>query len=91
MTDLTTTYLGLKLKNPLVVSAAQPLSMKVNTVKRLEDAGVSAVVMYSYSKNRSFVKALNWIIISLMAQNRPQKPQVIIRRPGISLWHLKPI
>jgi dihydroorotate dehydrogenase (fumarate) len=47
MVDLTTTYLGLKLKNPLVASAAQPLSDKVEKVKRLEDAGISAVVMYS--------------------------------------------
>jgi dihydroorotate dehydrogenase (fumarate) len=46
MTDLSTTYLGLKLKNPLVASAS-PLSKKVDTVKELEDAGVSAVVMYS--------------------------------------------
>jgi len=36
----------LKLKNPLVASAS-PLSKKVDTVKQLEDAGVSAVVMYS--------------------------------------------
>jgi len=46
MTDLSTTYLGLKLKNPLVASAS-PLSKKVETVKQLEEAGVSAVVMYS--------------------------------------------
>jgi dihydroorotate dehydrogenase (fumarate) len=47
MVDLTTTYLGLKLKNPLVASAAQPISEKVETVKRLEEAGIAAVVMYS--------------------------------------------
>ncbi|HSB67254.1 MAG TPA: dihydroorotate dehydrogenase-like protein [Anaerolineales bacterium] len=46
MVDLTTTYLGLKLKNPLVASPS-PLSEKVENVKRLEEAGVSAVVMYS--------------------------------------------
>lgn len=46
MADLSTTYLGLKLKNPLVASAS-PLSKKVDSVKRLEDAGISAVVMYS--------------------------------------------
>lgn len=46
MADLTTTYLGLKLKNPLVASAS-PLSKKLSGVKRMEDAGVSAVVMYS--------------------------------------------
>src|SRR5436309_12497948 len=46
MPDLTTTYLGLQLKNPLVASAS-PLSKKVDTVCRLEDAGAAAVVMYS--------------------------------------------
>jgi dihydroorotate dehydrogenase (fumarate) len=46
MPDLTTTYLGLTLKNPVVASAS-PLSKRVETVQRLEGAGVSAVVLYS--------------------------------------------
>lgn len=46
MIDLNTTYLGLKLKNPLVASASV-ISKKVSNIKKLEDAGVSAVVMYS--------------------------------------------
>jgi dihydroorotate dehydrogenase (fumarate) len=44
--DLSTTYLGLKLKNPIVPSAS-PLSHTVDGMKRLEDAGAAAVVMYS--------------------------------------------
>ncbi|MCF7859545.1 MAG: dihydroorotate dehydrogenase-like protein [Candidatus Cloacimonetes bacterium] len=44
--DLTTTYMGLKLKNPIVPSAS-PLSETVDSVKALEDAGASAVVVYS--------------------------------------------
>lgn len=46
MVDLTTNYLGLTLKNPLVASAS-PLSQKVETVLQMEEAGISAVVMYS--------------------------------------------
>ncbi len=46
MADLTTTYLGLHLKNPLVASAS-PLSKKLDQIRRLEDAGIAAVVMYS--------------------------------------------
>ena len=46
MTDLKTKYLGLDLKNPLVASASA-LSKKVSKVKMIEDAGISAVVMYS--------------------------------------------
>lgn len=46
MPDLTTTYLGFSLKNPLVASAS-PLSRRVDMARRLEDAGVAAIVMYS--------------------------------------------
>ena len=46
MVELKTQYLGLELKNPLVASAS-PLSKKLDGIRRLEDAGVSAVVMYS--------------------------------------------
>jgi dihydroorotate dehydrogenase (fumarate) len=46
MPDLTTTYLGLSLRNPLVASAS-PLSKKLDRVRQLEDAGAAAVVMYS--------------------------------------------
>ncbi len=46
MVDLTTNYVGLTLANPLVPSAS-PLSKDVDSAKRLEDAGASAVVMYS--------------------------------------------
>jgi len=44
--DLSTRYLGLTLRNPLVASAS-PLSNSVDGVKRLADAGVGAVVLYS--------------------------------------------
>jgi dihydroorotate dehydrogenase (fumarate) len=44
--DLSTTYLGLKLKNP-VVQSSSPLSENLDNIRRLEDAGTAAVVMYS--------------------------------------------
>lgn len=44
--DLTTKYLGLDLKNP-IIAGASPLSNNVDTVKLLEDKGAAAVVMYS--------------------------------------------
>ena len=46
MTDLSTTYLGLNLKNPLVV-AASPLSKNIDKARKLEEAGASAIVMHS--------------------------------------------
>jgi dihydroorotate dehydrogenase (fumarate) len=44
--DLSTRYLGLELRSPLVASAS-PLSNTVDGVRRLADAGVGAVVLYS--------------------------------------------
>lgn len=46
MVDLSTHYLGLKLAHPLVPSAS-PLSKDIDSARRLEDAGASALVMYS--------------------------------------------
>ena len=44
--DLSTTYLGLPLKNPLMPGAS-PMVDKLDTVRRLEDAGAAAIVMHS--------------------------------------------
>lgn len=44
--DLSTTYLGLKLRTPLV-PAASPLSEEIDNIKLMEDSGASAVVLYS--------------------------------------------
>ena len=44
--NLTTKYLNMVLKNPIVASSS-PLSHNVDSIRRLEDAGAAAVVMYS--------------------------------------------
>jgi dihydroorotate dehydrogenase (fumarate) len=44
--DLSTSYLGMNLRTPLVPSAS-PLSRNIDDVKRLEDAGAPAVVFHS--------------------------------------------
>ena len=44
--DLTTTYMGLELQHPIVASAS-PLSGTLDGIKRLEDGGAAAVVMFS--------------------------------------------
>jgi len=46
MTGLSTTYMGLKLRTPLVASAS-PLSQELDSIRRLEDSGASAIVLYS--------------------------------------------
>ena len=44
--NLETTYMGLKLKNPLVPSAS-PLSKEISNIKHMEDVGASAIVLES--------------------------------------------
>lgn len=44
--DLSTTYLGLKLPHP-IMPGASPMVDKIDLVKRMEDAGASAIVMHS--------------------------------------------
>src|SRR5580700_6699284 len=44
--DLSTMYLGLKLKNPLVASSS-PMCEDVSAVRRMEDSGAAAVVLQS--------------------------------------------
>jgi dihydroorotate dehydrogenase (fumarate) len=46
MTDLGTTFMGMKLKNPVVPSAS-PLSADLDTIKQMEDAGAAAVTLHS--------------------------------------------
>lgn len=89
MTDLSTNYLGLNLRNPLVASAS-PLSKKVERARRLEEAGLSAIVMYSLFEEQivresleldhylsrgtdSFAEALSYLPDGGMYSIRPEK------------------
>jgi dihydroorotate dehydrogenase (fumarate) len=45
--NLTTNYLGLELRSPLIPSAAAPLTENIDNLKRMEDAGAGAVVLHS--------------------------------------------
>lgn len=56
--DLSTTYLGIKLKNPLVPSAS-PLMESIDNIKHLEDAGASAVVLHSLFEEQISDEALS--------------------------------
>lgn len=56
--DLSTTYLGLKLKNPLVPSSS-PLSRNLNSLKRMEDNGAAAIVLYSLFEEQITLESQN--------------------------------
>ena len=55
--DLSTTYLGLKLKNPLVPSAG-PMCEDVGNIRRMEDAGAAAVVLHSLFEEQINLESL---------------------------------
>jgi dihydroorotate dehydrogenase (fumarate) len=55
--DLSTSYLGLRLKNPVVASAS-PLSQTLDGIRRLEDAGAGAVVMYSLFEEQIYLESM---------------------------------
>jgi dihydroorotate dehydrogenase (fumarate) len=56
--DLSTNYLGLKLKHPLIVGAS-PMSNDVDQVRRLEDAGAAAIVMHSLFEEQLILEQSN--------------------------------
>jgi len=58
MPDLSTNYLGLKLKNPIVASAS-PLTEKLENFERLEEAGAAAIVMHSLMEEQIEADSVN--------------------------------
>lgn len=58
MIDLSTTYLGLALKNPLVVGPS-PLCQDVDRIRAMEDAGAAAVVLHSLFEEQIVLEALS--------------------------------
>lgn len=57
MPDLTTTYMGLTLKHPIVPSAS-PLTKHVSSIRQMEDAGAAAITMYSLFEEQIDLQAL---------------------------------
>ena len=87
MTDLTTTYLGLELKNPLVASAS-PLSKKIDSAKKLEEAGVSAIVMYSLFEEQIIHESLELYHYLTRGTNSFAEAQTYL--PDIGTYNMGP-
>jgi len=87
MVDLTTTYLGLKLKNPLVASPS-PLSEKVANVKRLEEAGIAAVIMYSLFEEQIIHESLE--LDHFLNRNTESFAEALTYFPNIGKYSLTP-
>lgn len=87
MTDLSTTYLGLNLKNPLVASAS-PLSKKIDKACKLEEAGVSAIVMYSLFEEQIIRESLE--LDHFLSRGADSSPEAISYLPDGGLYAISP-
>src|SRR5215208_2092132 len=87
MTDLSTTYLGLNLKNPLV-AAASPLSKKTDRVRKLEEAGISAIVMYSLFEEQIIHESLE--LDHYLSRGADSFPEALTHLPDGGLYGIRP-
>lgn len=86
--DLTTKYLGMQLRSPLVMSASGPLSEEIANIKRAEDAGAGAVVLYSLFEEQLRLETheLNYH----MTQGTESFPEALSYFPEPTAFHLGP-
>lgn len=84
---LNTQYMGIDLKHP-IVAAASPLSASVAGIKRLEDAGVSAVVMFSLFEEQ--IKQENEALDYLMVSGTESFAESINYFPQVEDYHVGP-
>jgi dihydroorotate dehydrogenase (fumarate) len=87
MTDLSTTYLGLNLKNPLVASAS-PLSKKLDHAKKLEEAGIAAIVMYSLFEEQIIHESLE--LDHFLNRGTDSFPEALSYLPDGGMYAIKP-
>ena len=87
MVDLSTTYLGLHLKNPLVASAS-PLSKKIDKARKLEEAGISAIVMYSLFEEQIIQESLE--LDHYLSRGTDAFPEAITHLPDGGLYGISP-
>jgi dihydroorotate dehydrogenase (fumarate) len=87
MIDLSTTYLGLNLKNPLV-AAASPLSKKIEKARKLEEAGISAIVMYSLFEEQIIQESLE--LDHFLSRGTDSFPEAPTHLPDGGLYGVSP-
>jgi dihydroorotate dehydrogenase (fumarate) len=87
MIDLTSSYLGLKLRTPLV-SSASPLAQEVSGVRSLEDAGASAIVLPSLFEEQLRLESLE--LDSRLSAGTESFAEAVSFFPEPSEFHLGP-
>lgn len=85
--SLATNYLGLALKNPLVVSSS-PLSHTVDSIRRLEDAGAAAVVMHSLFEEQ--ITFDSYYIDYYLSQGADSYPESLNYLPEMQGYNVSP-
>lgn len=87
MVDLSTTYLGLQLKNPLVASAS-PLSKKLERARKLEEQGIAAIVMYSLFEEQIIHESLEFD--HYLSRGTDSYPEALSYLPDGGLYSISP-
>ncbi|MCB8967664.1 MAG: dihydroorotate dehydrogenase-like protein [Ardenticatenaceae bacterium] len=85
--DLRTTYLGLDLKNPLVPSSS-PLTRSLDSLRRMEDAGASAVVLYSLFEEQITLESE--MLNHYLTQGIESFPEALSYFPEAAEYHTGP-
>ncbi len=84
--DLSTTYMGLKLKSPLVVGACAPLTEDIDNIKRMEDAGAAAVVLHSFFEEQLQKERLE--LHHHLTHGTESFPEALTYFPEYSIFHI---
>ncbi|MEB3156851.1 MAG: dihydroorotate dehydrogenase-like protein [Cyanobacteriota bacterium] len=84
--DLSTTWLGLPLRSPLVVGAAAPLREDPDTLQHLEEAGAAAIVLHSLFEEQLEQEQLNLHHLSLVGSDSTGESLSYV--PRASLFHV---
>src|SRR5262245_13318410 len=85
--ELRTEYLGMALNNPIVASSS-PLSHSVDGIKRLEDAGAAAVVMYSLFEEQITVES--YYLDYYLSHGTDSFPESLSYFPEMSSYNVEP-
>jgi dihydroorotate dehydrogenase (fumarate) len=87
MIDLSTTYLGLHLQNPLVVSAS-PLSERLGNLRRMEDSGAAAIVLQSLFEEQIDIESN--ALDQFLEQGTQSFPEALTYFPDMTGYNLGP-
>ena len=79
MSDLSTKYLGMNLKSPLLASAS-PLSESVDNIKRLEDQNLAAVVLPSLFEEQLQLESMSLDSDLMRGVTGPCRQSRVVRR-----------